>query len=557
MSAELCRSSSEESLPLYNHMPAYVSPEEEFEQMSPLTTAHLQDSLAKWKDYESLLGTSVPSVEEIYADTKATETLARLHTTYRALVASGVRIDPDNGEMPTLLAHELQLVALPWSAFRRYAESPRQLIRDIHNIHQQFFDAAAEQGAKKRTIDNDDIHFNLDIDSLKYQQPDTPMEMQESIASYIDRKIEKEGPWGFMLIQKGESTTDMRQFPITDVDPRTSDYRQRYWAGDTKIGGDSLGILEWSALLAQRTPDEVTNEKLPSHNLMTGLFANPLFTRVENSCYGDPDLPDEPEFEVFAKLPIIMQYNPTSTEFVHLTDVRSKYNAMPYANTGRIAIAADTDPALLDEIIEDGAKLDPSARLPYTWAKRQLESTLFRPATVMTTLKDAGLVDPEAPRLMDILEASPPVLQSLRRLHLAQLYYEGARLESMGIKCGPPPRFQGGAPMGKYSSLELMPWQALLTAAQSGSEGFDLLPLNYDVERIQILLAASAIHAETLANLPQGRSKGAETAPAISHSLQDYLVHKVATEGPWGIALRSLMPTDTYGRDLGKNLFTL
>lgn len=524
-----------DNLPLNNYTELYAPDEENVELAAPLTVAHLQQSLDRWKEYEKLLGGPIPTVTDILSDEKAAATLSHLHTTHKALVASGSLVDKDNGEEPTLLASELQLVALPWKAFRRYADTPRQLIKDIHEVHQGYFDQATlEYGARTRVVNNSDQYLEFDLSEFRYHQPGTSPNTQESISSYIDRKIEKEGPWGFMLIQKGEHYTELRQFPITNrFDASFSGTEQRrFWAGETRIAGDSLGILEWSALLAGRTPDEVANEALPSYNLDASLYANPLFRGTS------------------ARIPMIRHQNARKSENVHLVGDYIGYNQSA-ALAGRLAIAANTDSALLDEIIEDGAKLPVNLRLPYTWAKRQLEG-MNDPGTVVSNLRAAELLSEEVPRLMDVLRSSPEVAQSLGRLHLAQLFYKGVDLRNMGIEGKP-------LPTGKYSSLELMPWQALLEANQKGIALVDKTAsasVKRSAEIIAGILKNGALEAASLSSLPRCQ-RGGETEDVIQHRLHDFLINKVATEGPWGLALRGLMPETYYGRDFGVSMFTL
>lgn len=533
MSREL--PSFSDNLPLNNLTELYAPNDENVEQATPLTVAHLQESLDRWKRYEELLGGPIPTTADLLSDEKAVATLTHLHTTHKALIASGVKVDKDNGEAATLLANELQLVALPWSAFKSYADTPRQLIKDIHKVHQGYFDqATAERGARTRTVNNSDQYLEFDLNDFRYHQPGTSPDTQESISSYIDRKIEKEGSWGFMLIQKGEHYTELRQFPITNRFDASFDGRQqrRFWAGDTRIAGDSLGILEWSALLARRTPDEVTDEALPPCNLDASLYANPLFLGTS------------------ARVPMMRHQNARKSENVHLVGDYIGYNQSA-ALAGRLAIAANTDSALLDEIIEGGAELPVNLRLPYTWAKRQLEG-MNDPGTVVSNLRAAELLSEELPRLMDVLRSSPEVAQSLGRLYLAQLFYKGVDLRNMGIEGRP-------LPTGRYSSLELMPWHALLEANQKGTALVDKTAsasVKRSAEIIAGILKNGALEAASPSSLPH-RQKGGEAEDVIQHRLHDLLINKVETEGPWGLALRGLMPESYYGRDFGVSMFTL
>jgi hypothetical protein len=118
----------------------------------------------------------------------------------------------------------------------------------------------------------------------------------------------------------------------------------------------------------------------------------------------------------------------------------------------------------------------------------------------------------------------------------------------MGIDVPALPYFEAGDPMGLFSKLEIMPWQALLEAVRTSRT----------TPGIEIILDSSALQATTLSSLRSSQNDGGGAEIALQGKLRDHLVQKAAKEGAWGLALRGLLPKEDYDwAGDGEPLFTL
>lgn len=223
--------------------------------------------LSSWRRYEDQLGMTVPtSYTDLLQAPHAKETIEHLYEAKQALEASG-EVTPEGLN----IGETMHLVLMPWQAIRDHVDTFSSWVKDLRTT----------QGITVDDYFNDDLLRKVEQETGGiYRDPEHP-DQYMSAKRYLDLKIEKDGPWGLMLMQTSDDAGIDRlvQGSAADRSPNalTNNGNDHFTLAGQNV--DGLGIFEWIALTFQKDPKTLSTRDV------SWLLANRLDVN------GDPYVP--------------------------------------------------------------------------------------------------------------------------------------------------------------------------------------------------------------------------------------------------------------------------